>query len=209
VRAGSDEVWNKAESALLDALKQTGLAYTICKGEGAFYGPKIEFHLKDALGRSWQCGTLQLDFILPERLGAFYIGSDGLKKCPVLLHRAILGTFERFIGILLEHYKGSLPLWLAPIQVAVATIVSDCDQYATKVHTMLCNEGIRASLETENNTIGYKLRGLLLKKVPMVAIIGKSEMHTNTVSLRCGSKETKTFSLEEFMQYVIGLVKQT
>lgn len=207
VRAGSDEVWNEAEGSLLEALNQTGLSYTMCKGGGAFYGPKIEFHLKDALGRTWQCGTLQLDFVLPERLGAFYIDKDGSKKVPVMLHRAILGTFERFIGILLEHYKGNLPLWLAPLQVAVATVVSECNQYAEKIYNRLCSLGVRASLETENNTIGYKLRGLLLRKVPMVAIIGKSEVQTNTVSLRLGSRETKAFLLEEFIRYVTSLVK--
>lgn len=207
-RAGSDETWDQAEAALLGALEKTGAPYSIAKGEGAFYGPKVEFLLKDAIGRSWQCGTLQLDFVLPERLGAFYIDKEGQKRCPVLLHRAILGTFERFIGIMLEHYKGHLPLWLAPIQVAVATVVSECNDYAAEIHASLVNQGIRASLETENHTIGYKIRGLLFKKVPMIAIIGRAEMHTKTISLREGSGTTRAFALKPLLNYISSVLGQ-
>lgn len=208
IRAGSDEVWSNAEGALLDAVKQTNIPYKIAKGEGAFYGPKLEFHLKDAIGRSWQCGTLQLDFVLPERLNAFYIDKDGHKQHPALLHRAVLGTFERFIGILLEHHKGDLPLWLCPVQVAVATVVSECNNYALNLHDKLFNLGIRSSLEAANNTIGYKIRHLASKKVPIIAIIGKAEVETDTVSLRERGGKGKVMQLGEFIEYVTASVNQ-
>ncbi|WP_374763012.1 threonine--tRNA ligase [Yunchengibacter salinarum] len=183
-RAGEDAVWDKAEAALEDALKEAGLKYSFAPGEGAFYGPKLEFHLKDAIGRTWQCGTLQLDFVLPERLDATYIGQDGEKHRPVMLHRAILGTLERFIGIMIEHYAGRLPLWLAPTQVAVTTIVSDADDYARAVKEKLDAAGLRSVLDTRNEKINFKVREHSHAKVPAILVVGKREAEEGKVSLR-------------------------
>ena len=184
VRAGSDEAWDKAESELKIAIEATGMPYTLNPGEGAFYGPKLEFVLKDAIGRDWQCGTLQLDFILPERLDASYIGSDGAKHRPVMLHRAILGTLERFIGILIEEYAGKFPLWLAPVQVMVMTITNDADEYAQKIYQDLKANGIRAAIDLSNDKISYKIRQHSLEKIPVLMVVGKNEMLNNTVSIR-------------------------
>jgi threonyl-tRNA synthetase len=189
-RIGSDEEWDRAEADLETALKQTGLDYDVLSGEGAFYGPKLEFHLQDAIGRTWQCGTLQLDPSMPQRLDATYIGADGEKHHPLMLHRAILGTFERFIGILIEHYAGKFPLWLAPVQAVVATIVSDADDYAREVAAKLAGRGIRVETDLRNEKINYKVREHSLAKVPLLLVVGKREADEGTVAVRrLGSEE--------------------
>jgi len=197
-RVGDDGVWDRAEAALETAMKTLGLDYTLNKGEGAFYGPKIEFVLRDAIGRDWQCGTLQVDFNLPARLGATFIGEDGQKHTPVLLHRAIFGSLERFIGILLEHYAGALPFWLAPEQVVVTTITSDSDEYAQRVTAELLQAGIRATTDLRNEKINYKVREHSLAKIPVIMALGKREMAEETVSIRrLGSKQQTVLPLAE------------
>ncbi len=181
---GTIERWDAAEKALGDALKATGYDFVIAEGEGAFYAPKLEFHLKDAIGRSWQVGTLQLDYVLPERLGAMYVAEDGTKKYAVMLHRAILGSLERFIGMMLEHYAGKMPMWLAPTQVVVATIVSEADDYAQKLVDRLRAGGIRAELDARNEKINYKVREHSVQKVPLMFVVGKREADEGTVSIR-------------------------
>ena len=183
-RIGSDEVWDLAESSLEKATQAAGLTFTYNKGEGAFYGPKLEFTLTDAIGREWQCGTLQVDFNMPERLGATYIGEDGSKRPPVMLHRAIVGSMERFIGVLIEHYAGKFPLWLAPVQVAVATVVTDAEPYAREVVATLKKAGLRVVLDTENQTVNYKVRRHSLAKVPNLLVLGRREAENRTVTLR-------------------------
>ena len=183
-RVGNDDVWDKSEAALREAMEATGLEYTLNPGEGAFYGPKLEFILKDAIGREWQCGTLQVDLNLPERLDATYVGEDGLKHNPVMLHRALFGSLERFIGILIEHYAGNLPIWLSPVQAVVAPITSDINEYAESVFSSLKNNGIRVEKDLRNEKISYKIRENSLKKVPYQLILGKNEMEDNTVTLR-------------------------
>lgn len=195
-RVGSDETWDKAEKALEEALTEIGREFTLAPGEGAFYGPKLEFHLKDAIGRSWQLGTLQLDFNLPERLDASYIGEDGAKHRPVMLHRAILGSLERFIGILIEHYEGRFPLWLAPVQAVVATITSDADEYAEKVAADLRAAGLRVELDLRNEKINYKVREHSVGKVSAILVAGKREAEEGTLSVRrLGSQDQKTMAL--------------
>ena len=184
VRAGSDDVWDRAEEALRTAAEQAGVEYELNPGDGAFYGPKIDFVLRDAIGREWQCGTLQVDFVLPERLDASYIGDDGEKHRPVMLHRAILGSLERFIGVLIEHYAGKFPLWLAPVQAVVATVTRDGDDYAAAVADTLRAAGLRVELDVSNEKIGYKLRHHSLAKVPVFMAIGKRESEDRTVSIR-------------------------
>jgi threonyl-tRNA synthetase len=181
---GTIERWDAAEKALGDALKATGYDFEIAEGEGAFYAPKLEFHLKDAIGRSWQVGTLQLDYVLPERLGATYVAEDGSRKYAVMLHRAILGSLERFIGMLIENYAGKMPMWLAPTQVVVATIVSEADAYAEKLVAQLRNAGIRAELDSRNEKINYKVREHSVGKVPLMFVVGKREAEEGTVSVR-------------------------
>ena len=201
VRAGTDEVWDKAEDGLRQALIKAGLDFVEEEGEGAFYGPKVEYHLTDAIGRSWQCGTLQLDFVLPERLDASYIGEDGDKHRPVMLHRAILGTLERFIGIMIENYAGKLPLWLQPVQCVVATITGDADVYAKTVYEKLKAQGIRAELDTRNEKINYKVREHSLAKVPALFVVGARESEENTVAIRrLGSKDQNVESLEKAIE---------
>ena len=200
-RAGSDETWDKAENALSEAVKAAGLNCEINPGEGAFYGPKLEFTLVDAIKREWQCGTLQVDFILPERLDASYIASDGHKKRPVMLHRAILGSFERFIGMLIENYAGKFPLWLAPTQMVVATITNDSDEYAHKVIAKLKAQGFRVEGDLNSQKINYKIREHSLKKVPYILAVGKKESESGSVSVRkFGEEHQKVMSLEEFVQ---------
>ena len=200
-RAGSDEVWDKAEKALADAVAIANIPYEINEGEGAFYGPKLEFTLVDALKRQWQCGTLQVDFILPERLSVHYIANDGDKKNPVMLHRAILGSLERFIGILIENYGGKLPLWLAPVQIVVATITNDCNIYATNLQEKLKNIGFRAELDIESHKINAKIRSHSLKKVPYILVIGKKEQETNLISVRkLGSNINNIIDIEQLIQ---------
>jgi len=199
-RVGEDHVWDKAEKALREAVEATGLAYTINPGEGAFYGPKLEFILRDAIGRDWQCGTLQVDLNLPGRLGATYIDEDGQKKTPVMLHRALFGSLERFIGILIEHYAGHLPLWLSPLQVMVTTITSDSDNYAYQVCDALKSAGIRAKTDVRNEKIGYKIREHSNAKVPIIIALGKKEFEEKTVSVRrLGSQETKVIKLDDII----------
>jgi threonyl-tRNA synthetase len=188
-RHGSDETWDKAEQDLRDAVRLAGrdgpeYKWEELPGEGAFYSPKLEFHLTDAIGRTWQCGTLQLDYVMPERLGAFYIGEDGEKHVPVMLHRAILGTFERFLGILIEHHAGRFPLWLAPVQAVVATIVSECDDYAEEVAAGLRAAGLRVETDLRNEKINYKVREHSLAHVPYLLVVGKREQEERTVALR-------------------------
>lgn len=184
VRAGEDSVWDQAEEALKAATEAAGLEYSLNPGEGAFYGPKLEFVLKDTLGRDWQCGTLQVDFVLPERLDANYVGEDGEKHRPVMLHRAILGSFERFLGVLIEHYAGRMPLWLSPVQVLVATITSDADDYAEFVAETCKKAGIRAEIDLRNEKIGYKIREHSVAKVPVILVVGKQEAEKKTVAIR-------------------------
>ena len=199
-RVGDDAIWDKAEAALMQAMEATGLEYTLNPGEGAFYGPKLEFVLRDAIGRDWQCGTLQVDLNLPGRLGATYIGEDGNKKIPVMLHRALFGSLERFTGILIEHYAGHLPFWLSPLQAVVATITSDTDEYAYEVQKALVSKGIKAEIDTRNEKIGYKIREHSNSKVPAIIAVGKKEAEDKTVSVRrIGSSETKTFKLEDIV----------
>jgi threonyl-tRNA synthetase len=181
---GTIERWNAAEKALGDALLATGHKFVVAAGEGAFYAPKLEFHLRDAIGRSWQVGTLQLDYVLPERLDATYVAEDGSRKYAVMLHRAILGSLERFIGIMLESYAGKLPMWLAPTQVVVATIVSDADGYAQKLVGQLRAAGLRAELDLRNEKINYKVREHSVQKVPLLFVVGKREAEEGTVSVR-------------------------
>ncbi len=183
-RVGNNDVWDKSEAALREAMEATGLEYTLNPGEGAFYGPKLEFILKDAIGREWQCGTLQVDLNLPERLGGHYVAEDGQKHNPVMLHRALFGSLERFTGILIEHYAGNLPLWLAPIQAVVTPITSDINEYAERVFLSLKNKGIRVEKDLRNEKISYKIRENSLKKIPYQLILGKNEMEENTVTLR-------------------------
>lgn len=200
VRSGTDAVWDRAESALLEATKLAGFEPEHNPGEGAFYGPKLEFVLTDAIGRDWQCGTLQVDFVLPERLSATYIGEDGERHHPVMLHRAILGSFERFIGILIENYAGRFPFWLAPVQVQVATVVSDADDYAGELVADLKQHSIRASLDQRNETIMYKIREHSRAKVPVIVVVGKKEAADQTVSIRrLGSKDSTTMSRTDFL----------
>ena len=198
VRTGSDETWDKAERALQDATTATGLETELNPGDGAFYGPKLDFVLRDAIGRDWQCGTLQVDFVLPERLDAHYIGEDGEKHRPVMLHRAILGSFERFLGILIEHYAGKFPLWLAPLQVVVATITFEADDYATRVHAALCEAGLKAELDIRNEKINYKIREHSVAKVPIILVIGAKEAADGTVAMRrLGGKDQENLVLKE------------
>ena len=198
VRAGSDATWDKAERALKDATKATGLETQLNPGDGAFYGPKLDFVLRDAIGRDWQCGTLQVDFVLPERLDASYVGEDGAKHRPVMLHRAILGSFERFIGILIEHYAGKFPLWLAPVQAVVATITSDADDHAKKVLAALGDAGLRAELDVRNEKINYKVREHSMTKVPVMLIVGAKEAADGTVAVRrLGGKAQEILALRE------------
>ena len=202
-RVGSDETWDKAELSLESAIKNLGYPYKIDDGDGAFYGPKLDFVLTDALGREWQCGTFQLDFNLPDRLDAEYIGEDGEKHNPVMIHRAVLGSFERFIGILIENYAGKLPFWLAPQQAVVASIVSEVNDYALKVCELLKQKGIRADVDLRNEKIGYKVREHSAKKVPFIFAIGKKEKADKSLSIRqIGSTDTKSMSLDEGIEFI-------
>ncbi len=197
-RAGEDAVWDRAEGALLDGLKETGLDHTVNPGEGAFYGPKLEFHLRDALGRSWQCGTLQLDFVMPERLDASYVGEDGEKHRPVMLHRAILGSFERFLAILIEHYAGRFPLWLSPVQLVVATITGDADAYANQVVEQARAAGLRVEVDLRNEKIGYKVREHSHAAVPVMFVVGKREAEDGSVAVRrLGTKDQPVIGLDD------------
>ena len=197
-RIGSDAIWDKSEAALKAAVEATGLSYTTNPGEGAFYGPKLEFVLRDAIGRDWQCGTLQVDLNLPERLEAFYIGADGDKHPPVMLHRALFGSLERFTGILLEHYAGKLPIWLAPVQVVIATITNDADEYAKIVLEACDAAGLRAEADLRNEKINYKVREHSHAKVPILFVVGNREAEKGTVAIRrLGGKQQEVLALDE------------
>ncbi len=203
MRVGSDEIWDKAEASLESAIKNLGYPYRIDEGDGAFYGPKLDFVLTDAIGRDWQCGTFQLDFNLAERLDAQYVGEDGNKHYPVMIHRAVLGSFERFIGILIENYAGKLPFWLAPKQVVVASIVSDVNDYAEEIASRLKKQGIRTEVDLRNEKIGYKVREHSTKKVPFIFAVGNNEKAEKSVSIRqIGSTETSSMSLDEGIEYI-------
>ncbi len=198
IRAGSDEFWDKAEATLLSASRKAGVEPVIAEGDGAFYAPKLDFVVKDAIGRLWTCGTLQLDYVLPERLNAEYVEADGSKQRPVMLHRAILGSFERFIGILIENYGGAFPLWLAPVQVVVATITSDAEGYAQSVAADMRARGLRVELDLRNEKINYKVREHSLSKIPVIAVVGRKEAENGTVALRrLGSQDQTILTVEE------------
>ena len=200
VRVGEDKVWDKAEASLLEAVKATKLEYSINKGEGAFYGPKIEFVLRDAIGRDWQCGTLQVDLNLPERLGASYVEKDGSKKVPVMLHRALFGSLERFIGILIENYSGKLPFWISPLQTVVIPVSDEFDDYSKKVNKQLIDAGFSSEVDLKNHNLNYKIRDHSLSKVPILLICGKKEVDSNSVTIRrLDSKKQENIELKKFI----------
>ena len=207
-RVGDDNIWDKSEEALLTAIKKTKLKYTINKGEGAFYGPKIEFVLRDAIGRDWQCGTLQVDLNLPERLGASYVSRDGTKKVPVMLHRALFGSLERFIGILIENYAGKLPFWLSPAQVVVCPIAEENNNYVKKLFEDLFKEGIKCEMDLRNEKINYKVRDHSLSKIPYIVVCGKKEVNENTVTVRkLGSDKQEIVKRDKFIKNMLDLNK--
>lgn len=207
-RVGSDAIWDKAETSLKNAVKEIGIEYQINSGEGAFYGPKLEFHLKDALGRSWQCGTLQVDFSLPHRLNATYVDSNSNKQHPVMLHRAILGTFERFIGILIEHYAGKFPLWLAPIQVVIFPVSNKFNDYALKVYNICKDFGVRCEVDLSAEKTGYKIRHYSLQKIPYLIVVGEREMQNDTVTIRkLGEQNQETINIDEFLKIIQSAIK--
>jgi len=204
VRAGDDSTWDRAETALRDACSAAGLDTTLNPGEGAFYGPKLEFVLRDAIGRDWQCGTLQVDFVLPERLDANYIAQDGSKRRPVMLHRAILGSMERWIGILIEEYSGRFPMWLSPVQGVVATITSDADEYADKVFERLKKAGLRVGKDVRNEKINYKVREHSQAKIPAIIVVGEREENQGTVAIRrLGGKTQEILALDDAINKLV------
>jgi threonyl-tRNA synthetase len=208
-RIGSDEVWDESEKALLNAVKQQNLPYTLNKGEGAFYGPKLEFVLRDAIGRDWQLGTLQVDFNLPERLNANYVDKDGKKYRPAMLHRALFGSIERFLGILLEHYSGNLPIWLAPIQVVIVTVTDELSDYAKNVSEILKKNSIRHIVDLDNEKITYKIRKHSLSKIPIIVVLGKKEEEDKLVSVRkLGNKHQEVLELSHFVDKLLDEIKQ-
>ena len=203
-RVGSDETWDRAEQALENAIKKLDIPYEVQEGDGAFYGPKLDFVLTDAIGREWQCGTFQADFNLPDRLDAEFVADDGAKHRPVLIHRAVLGSFERFIGVLIENYSGRLPLWLAPSQVVVCSITSDVNSYAQDINKKLLDLGIRTKIDIRNEKISYKIREHSNKKVPNIVILGKQEAELNTVTIRkLGSREKYSYPLKDYLSEII------
>ena len=203
-RVGDDEIWDKAENALLNASKATGIPFDTNRGDGAFYGPKLDFYLHDAIGRKWQCGTLQVDFNMPGRLGASYVGEDNEKHTPVMLHRAILGSLERFTGILIEHYEGKFPLWLAPIQLVIATITSKADKYAQEIEEKFISKGIRVILDSRNEKINYKVREHSVNKVPYIFVVGVNEMDDKTVAIRkLGSNKQETLNIQDSLNMIL------
>ena len=200
-RAGTDELWDKAEDALKEATQAAGIEYSLNPGEGAFYGPKLEFVLKDCIGREWQCGTLQVDYSIPERLDATYIGEDGQKHRPVMLHRAVLGSMERFIGVLIEHYAGKFPVWLAPVQVVVASVTTEANEYAINICEQLKAKSIRAELDIRNEKIPYKVREHSLQKIPYIYVVGKREADEKTVAIRkLGGEQQNVMAFDQAMQ---------
>ena len=208
LRVGEDKVWDKAEKALLEAVKATKLEYSINKGEGAFYGPKIEFVLRDAIGRDWQCGTLQVDFNLPGRLGASFVDKDGSKKVPVMLHRALFGSLERFIGILIENYSGKLPFWISPSQIMVIPVSEDFNDYSVKVNKKLIASGLNSEVDLKNHNLNYKIREHSLSKVPILLICGKKEVDSNSVTIRqLDSTKQENMELKKFINHYQALNK--
>jgi len=200
-RIGADDLWDKAEQALMQSLRQSGCRFETLPGDGAFYGPKIEYHLKDSIGRSWQCGTMQVDFAMPDRLGAEYVAEDNSRRAPVMLHRAILGSLERFIGILIEHHAGAFPAWLAPVQVVVASIAEHQRDYAAATAEALKKQGFRAGSDLRDDKIGYKIRGLALQKLPYICVVGDKELGAGTVAVRArGGVDLGVMSLEAFSE---------
>jgi len=199
MRVGSDEYWDDAEAALKAAADASGLEVELNPGDGAFYGPKLDFVLRDAIGREWQAGTIQADFNLPERLNASYIGADDAKHVPVMLHRAVLGSFERFLGILIENYAGRFPLWLSPVQIVIATITSEADGYAEEVAAQMRSLGLRVETDTRNEKINYKIRELSAdRKIPVIAVVGKREAEEGKLALRrLGSQKQEILSLDD------------
>ena len=209
VRAGSEEVWDKAELALENAIKNLNLPYEIVEGDGAFYGPKLDFVLIDALGRDWQCGTFQADFILPERLDAKFVGSDSERYNPVMIHRAVLGSFERFIGVLIEHYGGALPAWLSPIQAEILNITDKQADYCQNLANLLKKSGIRAHSDLRNEKITYKIRDHSLQKTPFLLIAGNREMENNTISVRArGGEDLGEMSIDDFIHMLQQTVQE-
>ncbi len=203
VRVGEDKIWDKSEAALLEAIKTSKLEYSVSSGEGAFYGPKIDFILRDAIERDWQCGTLQVDLNLPGRLGTTFVDKDGSKKVPVMLHRALFGSLERFIGILIEHYAGKLPLWLSPVQAVILPISQDFNDYAKKVFKQFTKAGINCQVDLKNHKINYKIREHSLAKIPILLICGKKELDVNTITIRkLGSEKHETMSLDKSVEYI-------
>ena len=202
-RIGADEIWDLSEKLLQEAVTEAGFEYTLNKGEGAFYGPKLEFSLKDKIGREWQCGTLQVDFQLPQRLGAYYTGEDGEKHHPIMLHRAVLGSLERFFGILLENYAGRLPMWLAPVQIVFATITNSYDAHAEEVCKKFEAAGLRCELDTRSEKISYKIRSHILQKVPVIAVIGENEQNNRQLTLRYANGSQETFSVDEALKVML------
>lgn len=206
MRIGEDAVWDKAEKALMDSLEALGLEYDILPGEGAFYGPKVEYHLKDCLGRSWQCGTIQVDFQMPGRLGAEYVAEDNTRKVPVMLHRAIIGSMERWIGMLIEHYTGAMPVWLSPIQVAVANITEGQIGYVDEIAGKMKAAGLRVKKDVRNEKINYKIRELSLEKLPFIAVVGEKEKEAGTVAIRArGGKDMGVMPVDDFIAMVAKL----
>ncbi|MGH6637145.1 MAG: aminoacyl--tRNA ligase-related protein, partial [Polaromonas sp.] len=208
-RIGSDEVWDKAEHALVESLRASGCDFEISPGEGAFYGPKIEYTLKDAIGRQWQCGTMQVDFSMPERLDAEYVGEDGARHRPVMLHRAIVGSLERFIGILIEEHAGALPTWLAPEQVSVLNITDSQADYAREVAKTLQNQGLRVNLDLRNEKITYKIREHSMQKLPYILVVGDKEKAAGAVAVRArGNKDLGVMSLDAFALQIASDIAQ-
>ena len=208
-RVGSDIVWDKSEEALLNTIKSLNVPYEVNSGEGAFYGPKLEFVLRDAIGRDWQCGTVQIDLNLPERLDCNFINSEGNKERPVMIHRALFGSLERFIGILIEHYSGNLPLWLCPVKAVIATVTEKCNDYAKNVFDLLNNNNIKTEIDLRNEKIGYKVREHSHSKIPIIIIIGEKENSHNAVAVRkLGSKNVETFILEDFIKITKNQIEQ-
>jgi threonyl-tRNA synthetase len=198
-RIGSDEVWDKAEHALMESLRASGCEFEIAPGDGAFYGPKIEYTLKDAIGRQWQCGTMQVDFSMPERLDAEYVGEDGARHRPVMLHRAIVGSLERFIGILIEEHAGALPTWLAPMQVAILNITDSQGEYCREIAKALTNQGVRVQLDLRNEKITRKIREHSMQKLPFILVVGDKEKEAGAVAVRArGNLDLGVMSLQEF-----------
>jgi threonyl-tRNA synthetase len=204
VRVGADEVWDEAEAALKDAMDGAGVPYSLNEGEGAFYGPKLEYTLLDAIGRHWQCGTVQVDLNMPDRLGAFYIGADGEKHVPVMIHRAIFGSLERFTGILIENYAGHMPLWLSPVQAVVATVVSEADDYALEAAAALRKAGLRVETDLRNEKINYKVREHSVTKIPVLLVVGRREAEERTVSVRrLGSQGQEVVTLDDMIARLV------